>query len=1478
MSTPLPIADSPVRKSLPGLVLIFLALVAGIVVAGMAYHGAQTAQVRSKVERELSAIATLKVNELAAWRAERLSDARFLQRDETLAALARDCIAQPAAARPQAALTASLRPIQASHDYAALLFDAGGRVCFAAPANQAPPAAALRAAIAGAQQSGEVTFLDFYRNETSREIFLALLVPIRGPGLGGRPVGVLVMQIDPRPYLYATLQRWPLPSTTAEMLLVRREGDEAIVLNGPRARPAEVFSGRIPLARSELLTARAARGQEGFAEGADYGADHVVAALRKIPDSPWFLVARLDTAEAYAAAERQFHESLVIIVSLILCVGTAMGLWWRNQFARHYREKYLTIEAQRESEERYRSLVESSMDAVLLTTPDGRILSANATACRMFGATEAELTSLGRAGIVDATDPRLQAALAERAQTGRFRGELTMVRRDGTKFPAEVSSAVFSTSTGEACTSMVIHDITQRQRSEATLRLQSAALTSAANGIVITDRHGIVVWVNPAFTRLTGYTFDEAVGKNPRDLVKSGAQEQAFYEQLWATIIDGHTWHGELVNRRKDGSLYPEEQTITPVRDATGEITHFIGIKQDLTERRRAEEARRASEQKFQSVFEQASVGVVIAEGPQGRFVNVNRRFCAMVGYTAEELLQLTSDDLTHPEDLAAGRNQVARINQGIIRDFSREKRYRKKDGSYMWARVNVAPLDPSDAGSAPRIGVVEDITDRKQAETALRESETMLRESQAIAGLGSYVLDIATGRWTSSEVLDKVLGIAGSYEHSVAGWVALIHPEDRAMMDDYFSQHVLGRRQPFDKEYRIIRQTDQAERWVWGIGRLECDELGQIARMRGTIQDITDRKRAVTALRESEARYRLLFEHAPDAIFAVAATGAITSLNQAFETITGWPAAEWMGQPFQALLHPDDQVRARELFQRVLNGEPVPMTELRVRTAAGGFRDVEFTSFASVLANSGLEVHGIGRDITARKIADHLLREQNEILANAHEGVMIVNLANEIILWNRGAEEIFGWPAAEALDRPPEQMLGAVNPETVAELRTAVERDGRWHGELRARTRDGRDLTVDCRTTLVRDAAGAPRARLNFLSDVTEKKMLEEKFLHAQRLESLGMLAAGIAHDLNNVLAPIVFAAPMLRDSLSTPRDLKILATLESSAARGSGLVKQILGFAHSTTGDLQPVQVKHLARDVVDMIEETFPKSIRLEQQIPSDLWIVRGNATQIHQVLLNLCVNARDAMPDGGTLRIAATNRRLDAEQSKALPGARPGAWLVIEIGDSGIGITPEVLAHIWDPFFTTKGAGKGTGLGLSTVRGIVASHHGFIALDTKPGHGSTFRVFFPALEEKPAARADAAESATPGGHGELLLVVDDDDAVRDTLTTILAKQGYRTLSASDGVEAISHFTTHSTEIALVITDVDMPHIGGGALARILNLQSPGLPLLVISGLPHNEGDASEVAAARKLAQAFLLKPFSHETLLATVHTLLHPTAKA
>ncbi|HWA24474.1 MAG TPA: response regulator [Lacunisphaera sp.] len=390
----------------------------------------------------------------------------------------------------------------------------------------------------------------------------------------------------------------------------------------------------------------------------------------------------------------------------------------------------------------------------------------------------------------------------------------------------------------------------------------------------------------------------------------------------------------------------------------------------------------------------------------------------------------------------------------------------------------------------------------------------------------------------------------------------------------------------------------------------------------------------------------------------------------------------------------------------------------------------------------------------------------------------------------------------------------------------------------------------------------------LNDAKIAREREAAKEQMLRVQRLENIGMLAAGIAHDFNNVLAPILMGIPLLRMRHPGPNDAKILANMESSAGRGAGLVKQILGFAHGVAGEAQLVQPKHLLRELVDVITQTFPRTLKVEDEIPANLWPIKVNPTQFHQVLLNLCVNARDAMPNGGALTLRAANCTLDEVGAAAIEGAKPGPYLAIEVADTGTGMPPEVLGRIWEPFFTTKAPGRGTGLGLSTVRSIVGDHHGSIVVQTQPGRGTTFQIFLPAAPEEAANASAAGPLAIPRGQGELILVADDSVQVREVTCATLVEHGYRVVAAANGTEAVALFAPRSLEVRMVVTDLDMPELDGTALVKVARTMNPAIRVLLVSG-------SAEVNDARRQPPPggkFLSKPFTAEALLSTVHTLL------
>lgn len=408
-----------------------------------------------------------------------------------------------------------------------------------------------------------------------------------------------------------------------------------------------------------------------------------------------------------------------------------------------------------------------------------------------------------------------------------------------------------------------------------------------------------------------------------------------------------------------------------------------------------------------------------------------------------------------------------------------------------------------------------------------------------------------------------------------------------------------------------------------------------------------------------------------------------------------------------------------------------------------------------------------------------------------------------------------------------------------------------------------------------MRDNNGAPKAILSVDTDITERRSLEQQFLRTQRLENLGTLASGIAHDLNNVFTPIIAAAQLLPHTLPnlSPRSIRILDLLESSSKRGSNLIKQILSFARGLDGQRTTLQVGHLLLDIVNISRQTFPKNIQTEVDIPiNKLWTIKADPTQMQQVFMNLAVNSRDAMPEGGTLSICAENIEVDAHLAETLPSLGEGAFLRVTIADTGTGMTPDIIEQIFDPFFSTKPKDHGTGLGLSTAFSIVKNHDGLIQVSSEPNRGSRFQVYLPALDgdrpiEDELLRADHIH--TLAGKGELILIVDDEVSIQEITKLSLEAFNYRTLIASDGVEAIATYAEHHHQIKAILLDCMMPLMNSATLIPALKRLNPDVKIVLMSG----SDDDAQIAMTVEVTD-FLAKPFTAEALLKILHELLQP----
>ena len=507
------------------------------------------------------------------------------------------------------------------------------------------------------------------------------------------------------------------------------------------------------------------------------------------------------------------------------------------------------------------------------------------------------------------------------------------------------------------------------------------------------------------------------------------------------------------------------------------------------------------------------------------------------------------------------------------------------------------------------------------------------------------------------------------------------------------------------------------------------------------------------------------------------------------------------------------------------------------------------------------------------RQQTDERVREQAALLDVAHEAILVIDLADRIVYWNGGAERTYGWTAEEALGRTAAGLLYK-DPAPYVEGRARLMTHGLWESELLQHTRSGDDITVSVRWTLVRDAENQPRSILAINTDITEARKLESQFFRAQRMESIGTLASGIAHDLNNVLAPILLSLEMLKDVVTAEEDIGLLATLQGSAQRGAALVRQVLSFARGVEGKRITVDLVPLLTDLVRVAQDTFPKSITIQLDARSEPWMVTGDPTQMHQVFLNLLVNARDAMPEGGTITVSLHNVVIDDTYTATNPGSRAGAHVLVKVKDSGTGIPAAIRDRIFEPFFTTKAMGDGTGLGLSTTSAIVKSHGGFIHVYSDVGLGTDFRVHLPANDRAEAhADIETEQQRLPRGRDELILVVDDEDAIRRVASRTLERFGYRALLAANGAEAVALYAVRGPEIAAVLTDMAMPVMDGMATIIALKALDPHVLVIGSSGLSSSANVAAAVGAGIKY---FVPKPYTAEAILTVLDQALRENA--
>jgi len=766
----------------------------------------------------------------------------------------------------------------------------------------------------------------------------------------------------------------------------------------------------------------------------------------------------------------------------------------------------------------------------------------------------------------------------------------------------------------------------------------------------------------------------------------------------------------------------------------------------------------------------------------------------------------------------------------------------------------------------------------------ALKTSEakfsTVFHQSPVLTSLSS----LEDG--TFIEVNDRVCQVLECRREELIGKrsvdLGIFLPADRQRLLETLRHHgkVSGMEMTFQaKSGRQIKTLANAE--VINLNGRRC--------VLSVLIDITERRRVEAALAQNEAELAAIYEHAPSMMLLVDKDGKVRRHNQAAaqfaRMLFGAVATEGpddllgcMSSPGvagESAAGPDASWTLRSDIQDTLNnGATHHRTEVQPRIISEGrtFSPTLLSSTALVKVGDERMVLVCLEDITQQKLDEQRIRDQAALLDVTQDAIIVLDLDGRVTYWTHGAVKLYGWRAEEAMGKAITELFSSTNSASgLGEKLADIRKQGSWQGSLQLHARNGSPIIVLCHGVMMYDSSGNDRSILLSASDITESKRVETQLLRAQRLESIGSLAGGVAHDLNNVFAPIMLSTGTLRTMIRDPHASEIIKLINESVQRGSDIVRKLLLFGRGSdsSAPLEDVSLLNLAEELRHMIQETFPKNIRYSIQLPADLSRPHGDKTHLYQVLLNLCVNARDAMPQGGELTLTASNVELDEPFVSKQSGAKCGPHVLLQVTDTGAGISQEIMDKIFDPFFTTKEIGQGSGLGLSTTLGIVRNHGGFITVKSQPGHGSTFSIYLPASKAAISTAVPLPMINSPQGLGECVLVVDDEVNIQRVARRVLLASGFTVLTASSGERALELLAVKENRIRLVVTDVMMPGIDGFEMVQKLRQGDPQLPVITMSGLHYNRGKF-DLMPPPKIGHLF--KPFGPDDFLRKVHEFI------
>ncbi len=1147
-------------------------------------------------------------------------------------------------------------------------------------------------------------------------------------------------------------------------------------------------------------------------------------------------------------------------------------------FVRDVTERKRIETALRESRHQFNRMMDSVSDIIMVLDAQGNITFESPSTARILGYSPGHFIGTSPFPLIHEED--VENVLAEFAEVIRNENtgtptEFRIRRADGSWIWLAAVGNNLSEAPGVQGMVITARDVTEKRQMEDKLRQSEARFRDLAEllpqVIFEMNQEGVFTYMNRFGLSLFGYSEkDFATGIHFLKIISPADHARVSENVARALKGELNQTRSEYTAVRKSGETFPLFVSSSfIVKD--GMIRGLRGVAVDFSEVRQSQQLLKESEERWQFAIEGSGDGLWDWNIETNR-VFFSRQWKAMLGYGEDEIGDSLDEweMLLHPDDRARPHEELERHFRGETPIYTCEYRLRCRDGSFKWILDRGRVMSRTPEGRPLRaIGTHTDIDGRKRMDEALQESESKFRDLAEKSIVGIYLIQDDVFQYANAEFA-RIFGYEAGEVAGRLRFEDIVHPGDRPLVKSMIGKRLSGELKSLRYDFRVVRKSGELRHTEVYSSRTTFRGKPAVI---GTLLDVTERKNAEQRLRESEEKFRVLFESANDAIVLWDEEHFIDCNRKALEMFGIESKEQIMGRPFSIaspLYQPSGRLSeevARERIRAAQEGTP-QFYEWQHLRRDGSVLEAEINLHAVDLQGKKL-VQAIIRDVTERKRAEEVLQRLSLALEQAAEEIIITDPEGMIEYVNPAFEKITGYSRQEAIGRTPRLVKSGVHDRAFYErLWGTIKRGEIWTGRITNRHKKGMLIQEDATISPIVSSAERITGFISLKRDITEEVKLEGKLRQAQKMEAIGTLAGGIAHDFNNILGAMMGYTELARLKAADPQIHSYLDQVLKACNRSRDLVNQILTFSRQREQEKKPVTVTPIVKEAMKLLRSSCPSTVEIRQAYNVDRDIVLADPTQIHQVIMNLCTNAIHAMRDGeGILTVSLSQKEITVYDPFYDSELKEGPYVMLTVSDTGRGIDASVRNRIFDPFFTTKVPGEGTGLGLSVVYGIVKDHGGSISLESEPGQGTVFTVSLPLVEAGEIQDRRDVDSL-PQGKGRILLV-DDEEPLASLGQEMLSSLGYDVSVRLSSLDALEAFRTNPARFDLVITDMTMPNMTGDHLAQEMLKIRPDLPIILTTGFSER---ISEEEAKKIGIRVFVMKPASLQALAQAVHTAL------